>query len=80
MPPNQAMPCTALPDGQVTPCVVGRWLACGNVRDTPLAQILAGAAWQHTMTLVPRHGEDCPPASTCPPASDGNDCPPATCQ
>jgi MoaA/NifB/PqqE/SkfB family radical SAM enzyme len=72
-----------LPDGQLTPCVVGRWLACGNVRDTPLAEILSGAAWRHTMTLVPRHAEgrsDCPPASTCPPASDGNDCPPASCQ
>jgi sulfatase maturation enzyme AslB (radical SAM superfamily) len=72
-----------LPDGQLTPCVVGRWLACGNVHETPLAQILSGPAWRHTMTLVPRHAEgqqSCPPASTCPPASDGNDCPPATCQ
>jgi sulfatase maturation enzyme AslB (radical SAM superfamily) len=66
-----------LPDGQLTPCVVGRWLACGNVRDTPLGEILSSAAWQHTMTLVPRHAEDQP---ACPPASDGNDCPPASCQ
>jgi len=69
-----------LPDGQLTPCVVGRWLACGNVRDTPLTEILSGAAWQHAMTLVPRRDEDCSPASDCPPASNGNDCPPASCQ
>ena len=35
-----------LPDGQLTPCAIGRWLDCGNVRDTPLAQILSGAAWR----------------------------------
>jgi MoaA/NifB/PqqE/SkfB family radical SAM enzyme len=64
-----------LPTGQLTPCVMGRWLACGNVRDTPLAQLLSSRAWQHTITLVPRYP---PVRAGCPPASDGNDCPPAS--
>lgn len=33
-----------LPDGQLTPCVIGRWLDCGNVRETPLVAILAAPA------------------------------------
>jgi MoaA/NifB/PqqE/SkfB family radical SAM enzyme len=67
-----------LPDGQVTPCVIGRWLICGNVRETSLAQILSAQEWERTITSVPRPGDirDCGP--DCPPASDGNDCPPAS--
>jgi hypothetical protein len=48
-----------LPDGQLVPCAIGRWLDCGNVHDTPLADLLS---------------------DNCPPASDGNDCPPASCR
>jgi hypothetical protein len=44
----------------------------GNVKDTPLAIILAGKAWRDALALVP------PPANAGPPASDGNDCPPAS--
>lgn len=70
-----------MPDGRLVPCVVGRWLNTGNVKTTPLAQILAGPEWESTLALVPRRESDpCSPASTCPPASDGNDCPPASCQ
>jgi hypothetical protein len=36
---------------------MGRWLACGNVRDTALAEILSGPEWEHTMTLVPRYAD-----------------------
>lgn len=61
-----------LPDGQLTPCVIGRWLNCGNVRETPLTAILAGPAWQRALAAVPRRSADCPPAN------DGNDCPPAS--
>jgi sulfatase maturation enzyme AslB (radical SAM superfamily) len=68
-----------MPDGTMVPCVVGRWLGTGNVRTTPLAQILAGPEWERTLALVPRR-DYCPPADDCPPASDGNDCPPASCQ
>ena len=41
-------------DGQLVPCVVRRWLDCGNVRTTPLAQIPASPAWQRTLALEPR--------------------------
>jgi sulfatase maturation enzyme AslB (radical SAM superfamily) len=68
-----------LPDGQLVPCAIGRWLDCGNVRETPLADLLSGPAWQHTLSLVPRRDVNaCAP--DCPPASDGNDCPPASCR
>jgi hypothetical protein len=63
-----------LPDGTLTPCVIGRWLDCGNVRDTPLASILAGPEWQRNLGLVPRANSR---GAGCPPASDGEDCPPA---
>lgn len=43
-----------LPDGVVTPCVLGRWLKTGNIRVAPLAEILAGAAWQRAVQRVPR--------------------------
>jgi MoaA/NifB/PqqE/SkfB family radical SAM enzyme len=70
-----------LPDGRLTPCAIGRWLDCGNVRGTPLADLLSGPAWRHTLSVVPRHADvrACAPDS-CPPASDGNDCPPASCR
>ncbi len=71
-----------LPDGQLVPCAIGRWLEAGNVHDTPLGDLLSGPAWRHTLTLVPRHADRsiCGPADNCPPASDGNDCPPASCR
>jgi hypothetical protein len=59
-----------MPDGQLTPCVMGRWLDSGNVRDASLGALLAGEAWRQAMSQVPaqRHG--------CTPASDGESCPP----
>jgi hypothetical protein len=62
-----------LPDGEVTPCVLSRWLTCGNVRQAPLAAILSGEAWRHTMTRVPRNDR----VQACNPDSDGDDCAPA---
>ena len=68
-----------LPDGQLVPCAIGRWLDCGNVRETPLAELLSGRAWRYSLSLVPRREVNgCAP--DCPPASDGNDCPPASCR
>ncbi|MGH3280452.1 MAG: radical SAM protein [Trebonia sp.] len=61
-----------LPDGQLTPCVIGRWMHTGNVKEMPIADILAGQAWRDALASVPRM------ADPCPPASDGNDCPPAS--
>lgn len=65
-----------LPDGQLTPCVIGRWMHTGNVRETPIGEILAGQAWRDALASVPRMADPCAPA--CPPASDGDDCPPAS--
>jgi MoaA/NifB/PqqE/SkfB family radical SAM enzyme len=65
-----------LPDGQLTPCVIGRWMHTGNVRETPIGEILAGQAWHDALASVPRMADPC--SSECPPASDGDDCPPAS--
>lgn len=43
-----------LPDGVVVPCVLGRWLKTGNVRVSPLAEILDGPMWQRAVAQVPR--------------------------
>ena len=69
-----------MPDGSLVPCVVGRWLDTGNVLTTPLAEILTGREWERTLALVPRRDNDSCAPDTCPPASDGNDCSPASCQ
>lgn len=65
-----------LPDGQLTPCVIGRWMHTGNVRETPIGEILAGQACREALASVPRMADPCAPE--CPPASDGDDCPPAS--
>jgi hypothetical protein len=43
-----------LPDGTLAPCGMGRWLAAGNVRDTPLDVLLAGERWRAALAAVPR--------------------------
>ncbi len=65
-----------LPDGQLTPCVIGRWMHTGNVKDTPIREIIGGRAWRDVLASVPRMAEPCGP--TCPPSQDGGDCPPAS--
>ena len=65
-------------DGTVTPCVMSRWLATGNARHTPLANILAGPHWQHAMTAIPAPrtrpaptaNDGLPQAGHCPPQDD----------
>jgi MoaA/NifB/PqqE/SkfB family radical SAM enzyme len=59
-------------DGQVTPCVLGRFLVAGNVKDTPLSEIFAGAAWREIVSSVP----EVDACITCTPA-DSNDCNPS---
>ncbi|MED7926639.1 radical SAM protein [Nonomuraea sp. LP-02] len=72
------------PNGDVYLCVMSRFLPpAGNVRDTPLREILNGLAWGDLVRQVPRpHHSDpkppCAPVDECPPASDSNDCPPAS--
>jgi MoaA/NifB/PqqE/SkfB family radical SAM enzyme len=55
-----------LSSGDVTPCVMARWLTAGNVKETPLTEILFGPA---------RSGSACNP-DLCRPDSDGDICQP----
>lgn len=59
------------PDGDVWPCVLGRWESTGNVLTEPLAGILAGPRMRATVAAIPL------PQTACDPGSDGNDCKPA---
>jgi hypothetical protein len=59
-------------DGQVTPCVLGRFLVAGNVRDTPLREIFAGDRWREILSMIPV-GDTC---VACTP-SDSDDCNPS---
>ncbi|GAA2210164.1 hypothetical protein GCM10009850_056230 [Nonomuraea monospora] len=65
-------------DGDVRMCVLSRFLPSpGNVRTTPLGDLLDGAAWHELLARVPRRR-----GSDCKPSSDSNDCKPAetTCE
>lgn len=66
-----------LPDGAVVPCVMGRFLPCGNVRSQRLADIVTGQAWAETVSAIPAraHANPCDP--DCRPGLDGGDCAPA---
>jgi MoaA/NifB/PqqE/SkfB family radical SAM enzyme len=66
-----------LPSGDVCPCVMARWLTAGNVRQTPLADILAGPALAAAVATIPsgRSEPACTP-DLCRPDSDGDICPP----
>jgi MoaA/NifB/PqqE/SkfB family radical SAM enzyme len=59
-------------DGQVTPCVLGRFLVTGNVREDHLGDILAGERWRQIVASVPPAGA----CVSCQPA-DSNDCDPS---
>ncbi|WP_433355663.1 radical SAM protein [Microtetraspora malaysiensis] len=60
--------------GDVWMCVMSRWMEpAGNVKVTPLAEILAGSIWQDLLTQVPRRAG----VTACAPDSDGSDCAPA---
>lgn len=78
------------PTGEVWPCVFSRWLPVGNVRATPLAEVLAGQRSQQVRTELsaafevrnvclpemcdPKCGPYCSPA--CMPQGAGNPCAP----
>ncbi|SDI07678.1 Iron-sulfur cluster-binding domain-containing protein [Sinosporangium album] len=63
------------PFGDVTPCVMSRWMITGNVHQCSLSGILAGQAWREVLTRIPAQGRVCAPE--CNPSQDGNDCAPA---
>nr|WP_055414249.1 MULTISPECIES: radical SAM/SPASM domain-containing protein [Streptomyces] len=66
-----------LPSGEVTPCVMSRWLTTGNVRDHGLAAILGGKAWAEALRVIPVRADAAPCDPDCKPALDGGDCSPA---
>ncbi|WP_248959364.1 radical SAM protein [Sphaerisporangium perillae] len=59
--------------GDVTPCVMSRWITAGNLRDRSLAEILTGETWQGAVAQVSRRA-----GSGCNPGSDSDDCAPAS--
>jgi MoaA/NifB/PqqE/SkfB family radical SAM enzyme len=65
-----------LPSGDVCPCVMSRWLTAGNVRDTPLAAILAGPAMTTALSAIPARPVTSACAPDCAPASDSDICQP----
>ncbi|MEZ0095727.1 radical SAM protein [Streptacidiphilus sp. EB129] len=82
-----------MPDGRVTPCVLGRFLPAGSVKDVGgLPGVLTGARWGEIAASIPRRGRACVPDSctpredSCSPSpgvaactpADSNDCDPAS--
>jgi len=78
-----------MPDGTVTPCVLGRFLPAGSVKAAGLADVLAGPQWAQVAASIPRrHRTGCTPDEDscmpspgatmgCNPDQDGSDCSPA---
>ncbi|MEW2267239.1 radical SAM/SPASM domain-containing protein [Streptomyces sp. NPDC047853] len=62
-----------MPDGTVTPCVLGRFLGTGNAKTDGLANVFSGQPWADTAARIPRRPV---PTAGCTPA-DSNDCDPA---
>lgn len=58
------------PDGNVSGCVLSRFLEAGNVRERPLPEILHDALWSEITATIPT------PRSACTP-DDSGDCDPA---
>lgn len=70
------------PDGDVTPCLMARWMVAGNVRRTSLQEIVTGPRWEEALAMIPvprMAGKSCKPDdNTCKPTQgDGSDCAPA---
>ncbi|MGW6842255.1 radical SAM protein [Streptomyces sp. NPDC054958] len=60
-----------MPDGQVTPCVLGRFLPAGDVTENGLAAVLNSSKWAEIAATIPE-----PRLNACPP-DDSGDCDPA---
>lgn len=58
------------PDGNVSGCILSRFLEAGNVRERPLPEILHDALWSEITATIPT------PQSACTP-DDSGDCDPA---
>lgn len=65
------------PDGDVYPCIFSRWLTAGNVRETPLAEIMTGPAMASLVATIPDSRQSCgPDAETCSPGVPPSSCSP----
>jgi sulfatase maturation enzyme AslB (radical SAM superfamily) len=59
-----------MPDGTVTPCVLGRFLPAGSVRDVGgLSAVLSGPRWGEIAASIPRRRGACGPGP-CTPGED----------
>ncbi|MGA4841102.1 radical SAM protein [Streptomyces sp. G45] len=63
-----------LPNGDLVPCVMARFMPCGNVRERRLADLLGSEPWRQAVDRVPAPG-----AQGCNPPCEPNDsCKPHT--
>jgi MoaA/NifB/PqqE/SkfB family radical SAM enzyme len=75
------------PDGDVWPCVFSRWMDVGNVRRTPLAEILAGRPMREATAMIGNGvgrpsmcvPHSCNPNRPCRPEA-GDGCGPSGCR
>lgn len=61
-----------LPNGQVSVCEIGRFLAVGNVQEAPLASILASPEWAQARASVPARTSADPCGPDCGPSDDSS--------
>jgi MoaA/NifB/PqqE/SkfB family radical SAM enzyme len=65
-------------DGDVSPCVFTRWLTAGNVRHTPLADILTSPQMTAALATIPPREHVCDPNLECRPGFPPSSCDPRT--
>jgi MoaA/NifB/PqqE/SkfB family radical SAM enzyme len=63
-------------DGDVSPCIFSRWLRVGNVRQTPLADILGSPEMAAALASIPARTDPCDPDTECPPGFPPSSCSP----
>ncbi|WP_329565371.1 radical SAM protein [Kitasatospora sp. NBC_01266] len=68
-----------MPDGAVSPCVLGRFMRPFNIRQTTLREVLCSPEWAKVIaTIPPRRGTGLDGARAACPPDDSNDCSPAS--
>jgi MoaA/NifB/PqqE/SkfB family radical SAM enzyme len=60
--------------GDLSPCVIGRFLVAGNVKDKSVSDILGGARWHEIVSSIPAQTV-CAPGACTP--NNSNDCDPS---
>ncbi|MFE2409816.1 radical SAM protein [Kitasatospora sp. NPDC059408] len=63
-----------LPDGAVSPCVIGRWMQPFNIRETSLRKVLLSPEWAAVAASIPKPKQ----RDACAP-KDGSSCAPTGC-